>query len=146
MIRVCELEIVRNLFEGKGFDVAAVVAMQRTGHGQEQALVTEAAPGHASVSDEIFNRVINRGVVALKVCGPSPLTGTVPVEFTVEGTKAAVDIDVRVIRRQQVSCGYTAGCYGMFVLVMCRVSVELEPIYQAMDSVESDISQGGRLA
>jgi hypothetical protein len=34
----------------------------------------------------------------------------------------------------------------MFVLVVCRVSDELEPIYQAMDSVEGDMSQGGRLA
>jgi hypothetical protein len=145
---VCELEIVRNLFVVKDFDVAAVVvAVQRTGHRKEQPLVIEAALERASVSDEIFDRVTNRGVVALEVCEPRPLTGTVPVEFTVEGTKAAVDINVRLIRRQQESHGYTTGCYGMFVLVVCRVSVELEqPIYQVTDSVEGDISQGGRLA
>jgi hypothetical protein len=142
---VYELEIVRNMFEGKGFDVV-VAAVQRTGYGKEQALVTEASPEHASVSDEIFDRVSNRGMVALEVCGPRSLTGTVPVEFTLEGTKAAVDINVGVIRKQQVSHGYTTVYYSMFVLVICRVNVELEPIYQAMDSMEGDISQGGRFA
>jgi hypothetical protein len=123
---VCELEIVRNLFESKGFDV--VVAVQRTGHGKEQALVTEAAPEHASVSDEIFYRVTNRGMVALEVWRPRSLTGTFPVKFTLEGTKAAVVINVGVIRRQQTSHRSTAGCYSMFVLVICRINFELEPI------------------
>jgi hypothetical protein len=134
------------MFEGKGFNVVAVVAVPRTGHGNEQALLTEAAPEHASVSDEIFDRVTNRGMVVLDVCGPRSLTGTVPVEFTFDGTKAAVDIDVGVIRKQQVSHGYTTVYYSMFVLVICRVNVELKPIYQAMDSMEGDISQGGRFA
>jgi hypothetical protein len=104
---LCELEIVRNLFEGKGFYVV-VIGVQRTGHRKDQALVTEPALEHASVSDDIFDRVTNRGMLALEVCGTRSLTGTVPVEFTVEGTKAAVPIDVGVIRRQQVSNVYTA--------------------------------------
>jgi hypothetical protein len=66
--------------------------------------------------------------------------------FTVEVTKTAGDIDVRIIRRQQAFHGYTAGFYGTFVLAVCSVDVEIEPNYQAMVSVESDITQEGRLA